>query len=114
MRHREIRRSLLLGAICCAALLALGCGGVGLAVRQRAVELPELRVGLGPLRLITQASHPIECPPEAERRALPCYQYRRIPREERYRLWLFMHGQRAGHATPRSLLRLDFELGPRN
>jgi hypothetical protein len=90
MQLSKTGRILALLASAC-LLLALACGLLGLAVQQGAVTLPDIKVQLGPLIIITLGPRSFTCPPENGSGMNVCAGLSVVPRLTAYRIWLHWH-----------------------
>ena len=91
-------------------LFALGCGLIGLAVRQRVIMLADSTMQLGPLSIITHAPRSSICPEKADPLKNVCDRFSATPGPASYRIWLFWstpeHGPRSTRVLAHWILPL--------
>jgi len=102
MRHSKTGHIIALSASAC-VLLALGCGLLGLAVRQRVITFVDMNLQLGPLSIIAHAPRSSVCPAKADPLTNLCDRFSAMPGPVSYRIWLFLSTPERGPRSTRVL-----------
>ena len=93
----------------CLLALVLSCGTIAAAVYHGVVEPVELDTRIGPLHVVTYASHLILCPQSADWSASECMRRQTAAKSELggYRVWVFIkQPQQRSRVLMRMLLPL--------
>jgi hypothetical protein len=105
--RRAWRHATLIVAIAC-AILALGCGLGGVAVRQGIVAPPNVHVELGSMRVVGINSNSPEC----SRLSIPgCIGLDPASITHIYTLWLFQQSERDSWSQPNVTRLLSIRIG---
>jgi hypothetical protein len=93
-RARAVGCAVIIGCV----ILLVSCGLSAMAVQQRLVAAPVVRLQLGPYRLVASTMKRPVCPPnqEAKPAGLPCWADSFITTEDVYVVWLFRAAQPGG------------------
>jgi hypothetical protein len=102
MHHSRAGRIIAICASIC-LLLVLGCGLLGLGIRQGAVTPPDIDVQLGPLVITTLGPRSFNCPLQNGPSMNVCDGLRIVPRLAAYRIWLLWDAPRRGTESVRTL-----------
>lgn len=103
LRSRTARVTTIAVGFC--VVLALGCGLLGLAVRQGMITPRSVKVELGPLIFITRGPRSAACPQPGDPTSNLCERLSTAPRPAIYRIWLFWYTRGRGTQSTRVLFQ---------
>jgi hypothetical protein len=102
MRHSKTGRILALLAGAC-LLAALGCGVLGLRIKQGTITPRDIHVQIGSLSIITRGPRSFLCPPQSNPTENLCDRMRLAPFPAVYRIWIYWDTPGNGTQSTRTL-----------